>query len=262
MPVKIDLLDYWVVINPKIKVPEFLKMAVDYSRSYSRSPQTKGDEDEALKRFLCLQKDWLSNSLTYELPKENLLIPIPTFFKVNPKPMLPIFLSVTEPSPFDEDCGWMPYVYEISSEKMYLEILEALECKTPLDFSKIDINFDPSLYYLFGNYIWEFVEKDNISNREQARLLLLQLLDKEKRKWKNLEQKYSSNPDSSFTRKTLPDSVRIFVWRRDEGKCVYCGCRENLEFDHIIPVSKGGSNTERNIQILCEECNRKKNDNI
>jgi hypothetical protein len=34
--------------------------------------------------------------------------------------------------------------------------------------------------------------------------------------------------------------------------------RKRLEFDHIVPVSKGGSNTERNIELLCESCNRRK----
>ncbi|MCD6311840.1 MAG: HNH endonuclease, partial [Elusimicrobia bacterium] len=29
-----------------------------------------------------------------------------------------------------------------------------------------------------------------------------------------------------------------------------------------IPVSKGGSNTVRNIELLCESCNRKKNARI
>ena len=52
------------------------------------------------------------------------------------------------------------------------------------------------------------------------------------------------------------------VWRRDEGKCVECGSNEKLEFDHIIPFSKGGSNTYRNIQLLCESCNRSKSDKI
>jgi len=56
--------------------------------------------------------------------------------------------------------------------------------------------------------------------------------------------------------------VKDRVWNRDGGKCRECGSNENLEYDHIIPFSKGGANTERNIQLLCESCNRKKSDNI
>lgn len=63
-------------------------------------------------------------------------------------------------------------------------------------------------------------------------------------------------------RQSISDEVKIFVWQRDGGKCVKCGGHENLEYDHIIPISKGGSNTERNIQLLCEKCNRSKKDNI
>jgi 5-methylcytosine-specific restriction endonuclease McrA len=39
---------------------------------------------------------------------------------------------------------------------------------------------------------------------------------------------------------------------------VKCGSQRSLEFDHIIPVALGGSNTARNIQLLCEGCNRAK----
>ena len=63
-------------------------------------------------------------------------------------------------------------------------------------------------------------------------------------------------------RQPIPDDVRMFVWQRDQGSCVQCGNNENLEFDHIIPVAKGGSNTERNLQLLCELCNRTKTDSI
>lgn len=63
-------------------------------------------------------------------------------------------------------------------------------------------------------------------------------------------------------RPLIPESVRNEVWRRDLGKCVMCGSQEKLEFDHIIPISKGGSNTARNLQLLCESCNRKKSNII
>lgn len=70
------------------------------------------------------------------------------------------------------------------------------------------------------------------------------------------------NLSSNQSRERIPEIVRHEVWRRDEGKCVSCGSREKLEFDHIIPVSKGGSNTARNIELLCESCNRKKSNKI
>jgi hypothetical protein len=63
-----------------------------------------------------------------------------------------------------------------------------------------------------------------------------------------------TNPE--IARHTIPDDVKIFVWNRDGGRCVKCGSQVNLEFDHIIPIAKGGSNTARNIQILCDKCNR------
>jgi hypothetical protein len=62
----------------------------------------------------------------------------------------------------------------------------------------------------------------------------------------------------SARRERIPESVRLFVWQRDNGHCVQCASNERLEFDHIIPVVEGGSNTERNVQLLCEACNRKK----
>lgn len=60
----------------------------------------------------------------------------------------------------------------------------------------------------------------------------------------------------------IPERVRHKVWRRDMGRCVECGTKKLLEFDHIIPFSKGGNNTVRNIQLLCENCNRSKHNKI
>lgn len=84
-----------------------------------------------------------------------------------------------------------------------------------------------------------------------------------------IDQTLSLLPNDSDTeshlsaeRRPIPERVRHEVWRRDEGKCVQCESRERLEFDHIVPIAAGGSNTVRNIQLLCELCNRRKSDKI
>ena len=69
-------------------------------------------------------------------------------------------------------------------------------------------------------------------------------------------------PPKPRRRPPIPRSVKMYVWRRDGGRCVECGSKERLEYDHIIPVSKGGSHTERNLQLLCERCNRSKGASI
>lgn len=82
------------------------------------------------------------------------------------------------------------------------------------------------------------------------------------RKVNELTRKLYDDMPSDDKRVPISDDVKDAVWRRDGGKCIKCGSQERLEFDHVIPVSKGGSNTARNIQILCEKCNREKSDNI
>lgn len=62
--------------------------------------------------------------------------------------------------------------------------------------------------------------------------------------------------------RSISKQVMIDVWNRDGGKCVECKSKDKLEYDHIIPFSTGGSNTFRNIQLLCESCNRKKKNKI
>jgi hypothetical protein len=40
-------------------------------------------------------------------------------------------------------------------------------------------------------------------------------------------------------REPIADSVRLFVWQRDNGQCVKCSSRERLEFDPHHPNIKG-----------------------
>jgi hypothetical protein len=61
----------------------------------------------------------------------------------------------------------------------------------------------------------------------------------------------------------IPTSVKIEVWKRDAGKCIRCGSRDNLHFDHDIPYSLGGSSkVSKNIQLLCARHNLQKHDRL
>lgn len=54
----------------------------------------------------------------------------------------------------------------------------------------------------------------------------------------------------------IPESDRMAVL--SVGACVYCGSRELLTVDHVIPWSWGGSNDLSNLQCLCWPCNQGK----
>ena len=50
------------------------------------------------------------------------------------------------------------------------------------------------------------------------------------------------------------------IGKRDGECCRYCGSKENLTIDHVIPVSICKINEPRNWQILCIRCNQEKGD--
>lgn len=64
------------------------------------------------------------------------------------------------------------------------------------------------------------------------------------------------------SRRRIPRDVRQRVWQKYGGRCAECNADTYLEFDHIIPVAKGGGNSDTNVQLLCRKCNLAKSDNI
>ncbi|HEY0427747.1 MAG TPA: HNH endonuclease [Pyrinomonadaceae bacterium] len=64
-------------------------------------------------------------------------------------------------------------------------------------------------------------------------------------------------------RRIIPTEIKLEVWKRDEGKCVECGAKDELHFDHILPFSKGGTSIKtENVQLLCARHNLAKSNKI
>jgi len=62
-------------------------------------------------------------------------------------------------------------------------------------------------------------------------------------------------------RKAISTRRRFEILKRDRFTCQYCSRKPPkvaLEVDHIVPVSKGGSNESTNLVTACFECNRGK----
>jgi len=57
-----------------------------------------------------------------------------------------------------------------------------------------------------------------------------------------------------------PAFTRFNVFLRDRFTCQYCGSRDDLTFDHLIPRSKGGQTTWENVVTACSPCNLRKSD--
>ena len=77
---------------------------------------------------------------------------------------------------------------------------------------------------------------------------------------------YSQSTETIEPRRSgrcIPHEVMFKVARRDDYKCQLCfkPVRDDeIEFDHVIPVAKGGPTTVANIRLLCRDCNRTKGD--
>src|SRR5258708_15878950 len=92
------------------------------------------------------------------------------------------------------------------------------------------------------------------------------VLDRERRARRRLERAHAlmhiDAEPPRVERGGISQEIKRAVWKRCGGRCAECGSDALLEFDHVIPLAMGGANTERNLQLLCADCNRAKGDGL
>lgn len=98
----------------------------------------------------------------------------------------------------------------------------------------------------FRNYLEDNREKINKASAEWAR---------NNRPYRNYIQQI----------RRASGSLSYKEWKNiidSSPQCNYCGSYDNLQVDHIHPVSKGGLTVKDNLQVLCRKCNQQKSNKI
>jgi len=77
---------------------------------------------------------------------------------------------------------------------------------------------------------------------------------------------YKLSPENPIRkRRKVSNGLRYKILKRDSFCCILCGASgrdDELQVDHIIPIAKGGNNSEENLRTLCRRCNSGKYDRI
>lgn len=77
---------------------------------------------------------------------------------------------------------------------------------------------------------------------------------------KNWESRYANkHRHQARSRGREVDLVlRKEIKRMYHSPCVYCGAKERITLDHLIPLSRGGNHTIGNLAPACRSCNARK----
>lgn len=88
---------------------------------------------------------------------------------------------------------------------------------------------------------------------------LNKFLNKEWKRIKKFQEKYVLQTPLELKKQPKQNyKFRWKIFKRDDFTCQNCSRQEDLELDHIIPLSKKGKDKEENMQTLCKRCNLKK----
>lgn len=96
----------------------------------------------------------------------------------------------------------------------------------------------------------------NIIIPEEISNVYLKVLNISKTEFKRILEILAGKRNSMFQEdsRSIPESVREYVWKRDMGKCRSCGVEEYLHYHHVRRYTDGGKHEARNLKLLCVSC--------
>ena len=142
----------------------------------------------------------------------------------------------------------------LENGKFYNSAIMHRDFDEPAEIVKVYEKIQPGIwsYNGFFDLIDAWQEDDENRKVFKFKLSLIDQQDISKSDYQDLDHN-----------RLIPSSVKLEVFKRDQGKCIKCGSGDNLHYDHILPFSKGGTSvTSDNIQILCARHNLQKSDRI
>ena len=119
----------------------------------------------------------------------------------------------------------------------------------------LNADFRPLSYYPLSLWCWQDAVKSVFLNR-------VSIVSSYQRKVRS--PSFEMNLPSVIALKSFikpsehPNFTRFNVFLRDKFTCQYCGDKNDLTFDHLLPKSKGGKTDWENVVTACSTCNVKK----
>lgn len=164
-----------------------------------------------------------------------------------------------------KNIGYTIYLFEYIDRNEYLyrgiaEVSEVREEKVSTDENGYSSLF---LFLLKLNGQQNFIAEEILEQEEKAAEADIKILPVEE------VRKLAADDSKGYQRKVIstisrPSAVtKRYVLMRAQGRCELCGKpapfeidgEPYLQIDHIIPISKGGSNSIDNLAAVCPNCN-------
>lgn len=150
-------------------------------------------------------------------------------------------------------------VNEIPKNKNKLEKTEINELAKLIKSPVINFSITVKLVLTQINGVYRHSKYD-VFHGEKLEAIIEDVKD---RRGSYYERQYIWNAICRVERGKVTNRMRFFIYERDGYRCQICGRRtDDLEVDHIIPISKGGKSTPDNLQTLCHRCNYRKGSDI